>query len=324
VKAAVVAEAGRAPQWSDFEDPIPAVGETFVTVAAAALSPIVRARAAGRHYSSEASGRFVAGVDGVGRLEDGRRVYFAFPRAPFGSMAQFVPVPLELFTEIPDDLDDVTAAALANPAMSSWAALRDRAKFEHGESVLVNGATGAAGKLAVQICKHLGAKRIVATGRTAEQLEPAKALGAHKTIPLTLPDDELVDTLCSAMIDDDVTIVLDYLWGSSAQHILTAIARNHAGDSAPRIRFVQIGAVSGAEIPLDAGLLRGSGVELLGSGLRSVPLGRLVSGIGEALAVAGKEKFAVDTVARPMETVESSWNEDTGTCRLVFTLPAQN
>jgi NADPH:quinone reductase-like Zn-dependent oxidoreductase len=190
--------------------------------------------------------------------------------------------------------------------------------------VLVNGATGAAGKLAVQICKYLGAKRIVATGRTAEQLEPARALGAHKTIPLTLPADELVDTLCSAMIDDDVTVVLDYLWGSSAQRILAAIGRNHAGDSAPRIRFVQIGAISGAEIPLDAGLLRSSGVELLGSGLRSVPLARLVGGIGEALAVAVKEKFAVDTVARPIETVESSWSEDTGSCRLVFTLSMQS
>ena len=320
MKAAVVAEAASPPRWTDFADPVAATGETLVAVKASALVPLARARAAGQHYSSTDSANFVAGVDGVGRLEDGRRVYFAFVRSPFGSMAQYAPVRLDLVAPIPDGIDDVTAAAMANPAMSSWPALLDRAKMQPGESVLVNGATGAAGLLAVQICKHLGAKTVVATGRTVEQLEPAKALGADVTIPLSLPERELADALYSAMLDCDVSIVLDYLWGASARVLLAEIARNQTGEVAPRIRFVQIGAVSGSEISLDGSVLRGSGVELLGSGLRSVSLPRLVSRIGEALAAAGPAKFRVDATARPMETVESSWNDDTGGRRLVFTL----
>ena len=319
MKAAVVSETGRAPQWTDFADPVAGDEERLVTVAASALSPLARARAAGQHYSSAASQRFVAGVDGVGRLDDGSRVYFAFPRAPFGAIAEVVPVRRDLVTAIPGDLDDVAAAALANPAMSSWAALLDRAKMGRGESVLINGATGAAGALAVQIAKYLGAKTIVATGRSEQALSAAATLGADRIISLALPAGQLADALYTAIVDCGVTIVLDYLWGASALQIMRAIARNQSGDAAPRVRFVQIGAVSGAEISLDASLLRSSGIELLGTGLRSVALADLVRGIGEALAAATIAKFEVDTTTRPMVRVESAWNEDIGSRRMVFT-----
>lgn len=320
MKAAVVAKAGQAPQWSDFPETVTEARETVITVTAAALSPLARVRAAGQHYSGAESGGFVAGVDGVGRLDDGRRVYFAFPRSPYGSMAQRAPARLDLIAAIPDNLDDVSAAALGNPAMSSWAALLDRAHFQPGESVLVNGATGASGKLAVQIAKHLGARSVVATGRNAEQLSEARVRGADATILLTLPDDRLVDALYDAMLEYEISVVLDYLWGAPALQLLKAIVRNQTGNAAPRVRFVQIGAVAGAEIPLDASTLRASGVELLGSGLRSVSLAHLVGRIGEALTVARTAEFHVDTITRPIETVASSWNEPTGDFRLVFTL----
>lgn len=319
MKAAVVSEAGRAPQWTDFADPAAGEEELLVTVTAAALTPLTRGRAAGQHYSSAASGRFVAGVDGVGRFEDGRCVYFGFPRAPFGAIAELAPVRRGLVAAIPADLDDVAAAALANPLMSSWAGLRDRAKMERGESVLINGATGSSGKLAVQIAKYLGAKSVVATGRNAEALASATALGADRTISLALPAGQLADALYSAVVECNVAIVLDYLWGASALEIMRAIARNQSGDAAPRVRFVQVGAVSGPEIALDASLLRSSGIELLGTGLRSVALAELVRGIGEALAAASVAKFEVDTTTRPMAAVEAAWNEDTGGRRLVFT-----
>ncbi|MGA8535671.1 MAG: zinc-binding alcohol dehydrogenase family protein [Candidatus Tumulicola sp.] len=319
MKAAVVTAGGAAPQWTDFPDPALVPGEMLVSVSAAALSPLARARASGQHYSATNAATFVAGVDGVGRLQDGRRVYFAFVRTPFGAMAQVAPARADCIVPVPEDVDDVTAAAIANPAMSSWPALCDRAGFQPGESVLINGATGAAGRLAVQIAKHLGAKNVVATGRNAEQLERAAALGADRTIPLE-PDDGLDDALHAALVDCDIAIVLDYLWGVSAQRLLAAIARNAAEPAAPRIRFVQIGAVSGSEISLDASVLRGSGVELLGSGLRSVPQARLVSRIGEALAAVVPAKFEVDATARPMVDVQAAWNDDTGGQRLVFVL----
>ncbi len=318
MKAAVVTEGARAPRWTDFADPVAAADESLVAVTASALSPLTRARASGQHYSATKADAFVAGADGVGRLQDGRRVYFAFVRSPFGAMAQLAPAHSDLTAPVPDDLDDVTAAAIANPAMSSWAALLDRAKLQRGESVLINGATGAAGRLAVQIAKYLGAKTVIATGRDAGQLERAAALGADRTISLVLPDDRLVDALYEAMVGCEITIVLDYLWGVSAQHLLTAIARNQSGPAAPRIRFIQIGAVSGPVIPLDAGVLRSSGVELIGSGLHSVSLACLVSRIGEALAAAAPAKFEVDTVTQPMEQLEAHWNDDAGSRRLVF------
>jgi NADPH:quinone reductase-like Zn-dependent oxidoreductase len=318
MKAAVVIGNAGPPRWTDFADPVAANGETLVTVTAAALSPLTRARAAGQHYSSTKADAFVAGVDGVGRLQDGRRVYFAFVRSPFGAMAEVAPARVELTAPVPDDVDDVTAAAIANPAMSSYGALLDRAKMRKGESVLINGATGAAGKLAIQVAKHLGAKTVIATGRNVQQLELATALGADRTIPLTLPDDRLADAFYTTIIEKDVTIVLDYLWGTSAQQILTAFARNQSGPVAPRIRFVQIGAVSGPVIQLDGSILRSTGVELLGSGLHSISHPQLVRRIGEALAAVRAANFQVDATARPMETVESSWNEDTGGRRLVF------
>ena len=138
---------------------------------AAAISHVVKSRASGAHYSASGQFPFVVGIDGVGRLDDGRRVYFVLPRAPYGSMAEQTVAPSAQCLALPDDLDDVTAAAIANPGMSSWAAYKERAKLKAGETVLVNGATGTAGRLAVQIAKHLGAKKVIATARNADALE---------------------------------------------------------------------------------------------------------------------------------------------------------
>ncbi len=88
----------------------------------------------------------MAGVDGAGTLEDSRRVYFILPRAPHGAMAERTVVPVTHLLPVPGDLEHLTVAAIALPGMSSWAALRERAHLEPGETVLVNGATGASGR----------------------------------------------------------------------------------------------------------------------------------------------------------------------------------
>src|ERR1700733_360742 len=195
MKAAIVLEAGKAPVYGDFREPIPADGEVGVTVSAAALSNVVRSRASGTHYSSSGELPFVVGIDGVGRLDEGRRVYFVLPKPPLGSMSERTVVKSGQCIDLPDGLDDVTAAAIANPGMSAWAALKERAKFLAGETVLVNGATGTAGRLAVQIAKHMGARKVVATGRSAESLKELPNLGADVTIPLGECDDALEDSL---------------------------------------------------------------------------------------------------------------------------------
>ena len=159
MKAALVVKPGQTPVYSDFPEPTPTAEENLVTVTAASLSHVTRGRASGTHYSTSGQIPFVVGVDGVGRLADGRRVYFVLPTAPYGSMAELTTVKASQCIALPDELDDVTAAAVAIAGMSSWAALQESAKFQAGETVLVNGATGASGRLAVQIAKHFGAKR---------------------------------------------------------------------------------------------------------------------------------------------------------------------
>jgi NADPH:quinone reductase-like Zn-dependent oxidoreductase len=145
MKAAVVHAAGQAPVFADFATPEAQPGEVRVQVIASALSQLTRARASGAHYSAAGSFPLVPGVDGTGLL-DGRPVYFLLPRAPFGAMADYAVVPESHCIPLPAGLDPVTAAVIANPGMSSWAALTERARFAAGETVLINGATGASGR----------------------------------------------------------------------------------------------------------------------------------------------------------------------------------
>jgi NADPH:quinone reductase-like Zn-dependent oxidoreductase len=135
------------PSYGEFQSPVGREGLEVITVTAAALTNLTKGRAAGSHYSADNRYPVVPGVDGVGTLAGGRRVYFAMPEAPFGAMAEQTLVDTRRTLTLPDSLDDVGAAALANPGMSCLAALVERACFQAGETVLINGATGAAGSL---------------------------------------------------------------------------------------------------------------------------------------------------------------------------------
>jgi NADPH:quinone reductase-like Zn-dependent oxidoreductase len=316
MKAAIVREAGKAPVYGDFDEPVPADGELGVAVAAAALSPVVKSRASGTHYTSSRRFPFIAGIDGVGRLDDGRRVYFLLSRPPYGSMAEKAVAPLSRCVVLPDGLDDVTAAAIANPGMSCWAAFKERAKLTAGETVLVNGATGNAGRLAVQVAKYLGAKKVIATGRNAESLQSLAALGADVTIPLVEDDPTLQDAL-EAQFAGGVDVVADYLWGRSAERLLSAAAKAGAGRTP--IRFVQIGSVSGSEIALSAATLRAAAIELMGSGFGSVPIDRLLASIERFLQAVAPGGFRIAAEALPLSQVERAWSRDSH-ARIVFTM----
>jgi NADPH:quinone reductase-like Zn-dependent oxidoreductase len=133
MKAAVVFDLQQGPVWADFTDPQADARHALVKVNAAAISHVVKGRASGKHYSFDGRLPFVVGIDGAGTLAGGQRVYFAFPMAPWGSMAQWAPVAVENCLPLPDGLDDITAAAMANPGMSAWAALVKRAGLAAGE-----------------------------------------------------------------------------------------------------------------------------------------------------------------------------------------------
>jgi len=317
VKAAIVEQAGRKPVYGDFKEPVPSTGESRIAVAAAALSPVVKARASGTHYSSSGGGFPIGvGIDGVGRLDDGRRVHFFLPRAPYGSMAEKVVVPPSQCTSVPDGLDDITAAAIAIPGMSSWVALKERAKFVAGETVLVNGATGASGRLAVQVAKYLGAKKVIATGRQAAALQSIKALGADETI-LLVENRDALEKAFKEQFAGGVDVVLDYLWGQSAECLLTAGSK--AGTGAP-ISFIQIGTAGGTNITLPGAILRSTPIKLMGSGLGSVPINRIVGAIEQVLRAAVAGHFEIATKPTPLSEVEQAWSNDGYMPRVVFTI----
>src|ERR1700678_866009 len=316
MKAAIVRGAGQTPVYGEFGAPVAGPGEQRIAVTAAAISPLVRGRASGAHYSASGQFPFVAGVDGVGRTGDGRRVYFVLPRAPFGSMAEQSVALAAHCVAVPDDLDDVTAAAIANPGMSSWAAYRERAKLRPGETVLVNGATGTAGRLAVQIARHLGAEKVIATGRNVEALREVAALGADVIVPL-VEDDAALENDFKAQFAAGVDIVIDYLWGKSAERLLTAAAKS-SEDGVP-LRFVQIGSISGPNITLPSAVLRASAIELMGSGIGSVSRERFVSAADGLLRAAGPAGFKIATRSVPLSQVEDVWSKTDETRRIVLT-----
>src|SRR6202162_5181355 len=173
---------GKPPRAGQFPDPIPAEGEVVVHVRAASLKPVDKQMAAGTHYASFRELPAVCGLDGVGVLDDGTRVFFAGPRRPYGAMAERTVVRRGQCFAVPDSLSDDMAAALPNPGVSAWLTLKERAKLLPGQSVLILGATGVTGKLAVQIAKILGAGRVIAAGRNESVLNSLLELGADTII----------------------------------------------------------------------------------------------------------------------------------------------
>jgi NADPH:quinone reductase-like Zn-dependent oxidoreductase len=255
----------------------------------------------------------VVGIDGVGQLDDGSRVYFLMPRAPYGGMAERTVVPPARCLPLPDTLDDVTAAAI--PAL--WAAYVERARLEAGETVLVNWATGAAGRLAVQIAKHLGAKKVIATGCNADALKSVTALGAEVTIPL-VDDEEALEERFKQEFAQGVDVVIDYVWGKSAERLLIAGAK--AGKEAVPIRFVQIGSVSGSEITLPSAALRSSAIGLMGSGIGGIPPDRFVRAIHGVLRATASAGFKIATTPVPLSDLGEAWPRDISAKRTVFTV----
>jgi NADPH:quinone reductase-like Zn-dependent oxidoreductase len=304
-------------------NPVGREGLEVITVTAAALSNLTKGRASGSHYSADNHYPFVPGVDGVGTLADGRRVYFAVPEAPFGAMAEQTLVDPRLTITLPGNLDDVDAAALANPGMSCFAALVERARFQAGETVLINGATGAAGIVAVQVAKQLGAGKVIVTGRNAEELEALRSLGADVVVipfDLRVENPQGVEHFEQALIGvfaDGLDVVVDYLWGSSARTIIVAVAK--AVEEAHPVRFVQVGEASREPVELPAAALRSSAIQVMGSGLKSVPMPRLLESIRQTFELAAHDKLHLPIKAVPLSTVTENWDAP-GKPRLVFTL----
>ena len=316
MQAAVVSVLGQDPRYQSFPDPVEADGEAIIQVRAAGLHPIVKALASGSHYASGTEVPFVPGVDGVGLLDDGSRAYFGFARKPWGTMSERTVVPRSMCIPLPDGLDDVQTAAIANPGMSAWMSLKERAGLAAGETVLVLGATGVAGQLAIQVARHLGAKRVIGVGRHVEAIASAEV---DATIALGQPDEAVRDAF-AAEAASGIDVVIDYLWGRPTELLLEALAKGFKASATHRTRLVEVGDSAGKTISLPGGTLRSIDLTLLGSGFGSARLDRIFAAIPVlfSMAAAGKLKIAVEPL--PLAEVEATWSRVEKGRRIVFTV----
>jgi len=317
MQAAVVNVPGQAPKYQTFPDPTPVDGESLVHVRAAGLHNLVKSIASGAHYSASNAGPTVPGVDGVGVLEDGSRVYFLFVRKPWGTMAELAAAPRKSLVPVPDGLDDVKAAAIGNPGMSAWISLKDRAALSAGETVLIMGATGVAGQLAIQVARHLGAKRVIAAGRNVDAIANADV---DAIVSLTQPEDALREAL-SAHAASGIDVVVDFIWGRPTELLLEALAKGFNREATHRTRLVEVGAMAGPTITLPGATLRSIDLTLMGSGFGSVPFDHVLATIRTLFEKAAAGQLTVNPEPVPLAHVESAWNRVMKGRRIIFTTP---
>jgi NADPH2:quinone reductase len=238
------------------------------------------------------------GTDGVGRLADGRRVYFDEIVAPFGSMAERALAKEEALFEIADDLDDVTAAALGNTGLGAWLALGWRSGLERGDTVLVLGAGGAVGTVAVQAAKLLGAGRVVAAGRAGVRLERQLDRGADAVVALDEEDD--LPAAFRRAAGGDLDVVIDTLWGEPALAAIQAAGR--------RCRHVQVGQLAGLDVTLAAPAVRSVSLDLRGFSVAHPPPEVRRAGYLELTRHVAAGDVRIDLEALPLEQVGTAWS----------------
>jgi NADPH:quinone reductase-like Zn-dependent oxidoreductase len=342
MKAAVVRSFDHPPRYEEFAEPVArAEDEVVVEVLAAGLHPRVRSGANGTHYTSEGELPLVPGVDAVGRTPDGAVAYFVADDGVAGTMAERAVMDRRRSVPLPDGVDAAAIAAAMNPGMSAWVGLRRRAELQAGESVLILGATGNAGRMAIQIAKHLGAGEVIAAGRNPEVLATLPGLGADRVVDLGARGADRAEAAGgvsrgaeeaagadagSSGIDAlgeiaaEVDVVIDYLWGKPAEAAIPAIVRRRA-DRSRALRWVQIGSVAGPDIALPSAALRAANLKIMGSGQGSVS----TRGIVEELPALAREidagSFAVDAESVPLAEVESAWAAPLATGRRLVFVP---
>jgi len=309
MNAAVLHALGQPPRCEQFPEPVPGDGEVLVRVHAAALKPIDKQLASGSHYASPRELPVICGSDGVGHLSDGQRVFFGGPRSPYGAMAQLTVVPKAFTFPIPDALDDTTAAALPNPGLSAWLSLAYRAKLAPRENVLILGATGVTGRLAVKIAKLLGAARVVAAGRNQQILSTLHNLGADATIRLDAPPNDLADVFIHEAGSSGFQVVIDYLWGRPAETFLAAMTRKEFAAIRSETRFIQVGESAGPTISLPAAVLRSSAITILGTA-GIPPHSVLVDALQQVYSHAATGELHIDTEGVRLSDIASAWLRD--------------
>lgn len=308
MKAAVIYKKGELPQYIDFPDPIiENENQLLLSVKASAVKNLDKNIASGKHYSAEnKESAKVVGGDGVGILEDGNRVYAL---GITGMIAEKAIIDKNKMVKVPKGLDDCIAAALPNAVAGSAMALRFRADIQKGETVLINGATGVTGKIAIQLAKHYGAGKVIVTGRKEETLKALIDLGADDYLVLTQSNEDFLNQIKAIHANTPIDIIIDYLWGHSAELILKSLKGN--GGFTHKTRYVSVGSMTGDTITLSAEILRSVDLKMSGSGFGSWTKEEMKKLIFEILPemfeLALAEKLIIETVSLDIKEIEKAW-----------------
>jgi len=305
MKAAVLHEIGGIPRYEDFPDPVPGDDEVIIDVKAVAVENVDKRIAAGTHYASQqytAQLPAIPAFDGIGALPDGTLVGFGNPRPPYGALAEKTVVPKGAYTPIAENIDPAIATVLGTAITGM--SIKTAAGFVPGETVLVQGATGVAGRLAVKVARLLGAGRIVATGRDDEQLREVQALGADAVINTAVSDEALARAYLDAK-GDGYDVVLDYLWGRPTEILLRTLVPKSFAFGKPT-RLIQIGESAGGSLVVAAESLRTSGVEICGAarGLNPEIMNEM---FGQIVSWTQSGELTFDVVTVPLSDIESAW-----------------
>jgi NADPH:quinone reductase-like Zn-dependent oxidoreductase len=310
VRAAVLEEYGT-PRAGDFQEPIAGEGQAVVEVSAAGLNPVDVAISAGRFYAGKPPLPCVAGREGVGVLE-GRRVYFDAPVLPFGSMAERSLIDSASTYPVPDEVEDGVAVAIGIAGLAAWLALTWRAALQTGEHVVVLGASGVVGQIAVQGARVLGAGRVVAAARSPQALERCIALGADRAVRLDEAQD-LAGALSEAA-QGRIDVVIDPLFG---EPFAAAVQATSFG-----ARIVQLGASAGQEAMVSSAPIRGKVLTILGHTNFAAPLEVKRAAYERMAAAAAAGELKVETERVPLERVQEAWSLlERGSHRKILVIP---
>ena len=301
------------PVFDEFYEPIGGHENMVVEVKAAAISNFDIIWASGAHYLKPRSFPCVAGREGVGKLKDGRRVYFDDPLPPFGSMAQRTLIAEQSAIWLPDDVDDAVASVLGNSGLAAWLPLEWRAQLSPGETVLILGAGGIVGRLAVQSAKLLGAGRVVAADRNVTSLQNARSLGADALVTLVQSEDNWVSQYREAA-QGEVDVIIDYLWGRPAELALETAAIG--------ARLIQIGTMAGETLRLAASVVRKQSLAILGYTNYHVPKPVRLSTYRHMAKLARNHELKVDVQEIPLLEIETAWElQKSVKCKRVVVIP---
>ncbi|MDQ6709226.1 MAG: zinc-binding dehydrogenase [Candidatus Dormibacteraeota bacterium] len=302
MRAAVIEQYGNPPVVRDMPAPVASAGATLIEVLAAPINPVDLSIANRRFYGTPPPIPYVPGREGVGRVlagsgvTAGTRVYFEVDGV-HGSMAEQSLTNSAHLAELPERVTDVVAACLGIPALAAWLGLEWRGGLRKGERVLVLGASGALGMIAVQAAKLLGAGRVVAAARSVEGLRRARDLGADATVPLP-GDDGLTDRFKEAA-GGEVDLVIDPLWGAPG---LAALKSLRVGG-----RLVQLGQAAGPETNLASALVRGRQLTILGHTNFAVPWEVKARAFQTMAGHAAAGRLVVEYETLPLEEIPQAW-----------------